>query len=113
MNIYLILIVIVSWVFFAIEDMSVCMDCLGNMFFAGGVPLYNDRAVYLLYTNALILILAIIFSMPLFNGVLSKFKEKSPVIYECFCLAGCVLVWFVSTASLVSSSYNPFLYFRF
>ena len=112
-HVYLLIIVIVSWVFFAVEDMSVCVDFLGNMFFVGGVPLYNDRAVYLLYTNVFILLLAIAFSMPLFTGLLSKFREKCPVVYEYFCLAGCLLVWFVSTASLVSSSYNPFLYFRF
>ncbi len=112
-HIYLILIIIVSWVFFAIEDMSVCMNYLGNMFFVNGIPLYNDKAIYLLYTNALMILIGIIFSMPLFTGILEKIKNKNPLLYDILCLAGCIFVWFASTASLVSNSYNPFLYFRF
>ena len=112
-HIYLLLTVIVSWVFFAIEDVSVCMNYLGNMFCLNGLSLYDDRAVYLLYTNALILILAIIFSMPLFTKTLEKIKAKNETFYQILCLVGCLFVWFASTASLVSNSYNPFLYFRF
>ena len=112
-HIYLLLIVIVSWVFFAIEDVSVCLDYLGNMFFMNGLPLYDDRAVYLLYTNAFIISIAILFSMPLFNRIAEKLRTKNETFYQVICLAVCLFVWFASTASLVSNSYNPFLYFRF
>ena len=112
-HIYLLLIVIVSWVFFAIEDVSVCLDYLGNMFFMNGLPLYDDRAVYLLYTNAFVISIAILFSIPLFNRIAEKLRTKNETFYQIICLIGCLFIWFASTASLVSNSYNPFLYFRF
>lgn len=110
---YLLFTVVVSWVFFAVEDVSACLNYLGNMFFLNGIPLFDDRSIYLLYTNALILTVGIVCSTPIFKCIFSSLEKKRPILYEWCCLVGCLFVWFSSTASLVSNSYNPFLYFRF
>jgi alginate O-acetyltransferase complex protein AlgI len=50
-HIYLLVVVLISWVFFAIEDMSVCGRYLATMFGFGGVPFADERFIYLLLTN--------------------------------------------------------------
>ena len=112
-HMYLLLIVVISWVFFSVEDMGQCMNYLGNMFCLSGIPLVDDRAVYLLYTNAVILVAAAVSSTPIFRNLFAKLKSKNELLHEVVCLICCVFVWFAATASLVSNSYNPFLYFRF
>ena len=43
----------------------------------------------------------------------NKLALKNRKIFLVATLVGCLFVWIVSTTYLVSSSYNPFLYFRF
>lgn len=112
-HVYLLLIVIISWVFFSVEDMGQCVQYLADMFFLSGIPLVNDRAIYLLYTNSVIIAAAILCSTSLFKNMSLKLEKRSIGVYTAAALAACLFVWFTSTASLVSNSYNPFLYFRF
>jgi alginate O-acetyltransferase complex protein AlgI len=112
-HIYLLLTVIIGWVFFAIEDMSVVGRYLATMFGLGGVPFADDRAIYLLYTNAVILVILIFASMPTIPFIKQKILPKFEKPVAVITIAACVVAWFLSTASLVSGSYNPFLYFRF
>ena len=54
---------------------------------------------------------AAVISTPLFKVLYHKIKVK-PVQYI-LDNAGCVLALLLCTASLASSAYNPFLYFKF
>ncbi|MBQ6171923.1 MAG: MBOAT family protein [Clostridia bacterium] len=112
-HIYLLITVIIGWVFFAIEDMGVVGRYLATMFGFGGVPFADDRAIYLLYTNAVILVILIFASMPTIPFIKQKILPKFEKPVAVITIAACVVAWFLSTASLVSGSYNPFLYFRF
>ena len=109
----MLVIVLISWVFFAIEDMSVCGRYLSTMFGFGGVPFADERFVYLFLTNAVILVILIFASIPTLPYLKNKLMPKYGTVFETLAIPASLIVWFLVTASLVSGSYNPFLYFRF
>ena len=106
-HLYLFFTVVISWVFFAIEDFSHMTQYLLTMFGCNGTAFLDSRFLYLLQTNLILLIIASICSTPILKKLKSKniFTKLSPVIF--------LVIWLVGTAFLVSDSYNPFLYFRF
>ena len=111
-RIYTLAVVLVGWVLFAIEDMSLVRSYLQAM--AGiGVPVFTGSAVYYLTTLAPLLAFGIIGSTPLPRTLYRKLTKKDNV--PAAALAGVLLVagFLASTAYLVAGTYNPFLYFRF
>lgn len=112
-HVYTLLIVLFSWVFFAIDDMSVVGQYFGNMFGFGGLPFINGRGVYLLYTNVILLVVLFLCATPLFENLKNRLAQKNRKVFMVATLVGCIAVWLVATSYMVSSSYNPFLYFRF
>lgn len=114
-HLYTMFFVIISWVIFAFDSLEKGWDYLLAMFgFAG--PLWDDRALYLLLTNAVLLVLLIVGCTPLpakaGRALLSRWQERRvlPAVVQNVVLAGFFLL---SVAYLVDSTYNPFLYFRF
>ena len=112
-HIYLLLIVVISWVFFSLEDLGKATKYIGEMFGLGKLPLVNDQSIYMLYTNIIMMIILALSCTMIFKKIKDKLKEKNSKVFDILSIAGCVAVWTVSTIYLVSASYNPFLYFRF
>ena len=107
-HIYTLLIVMVGWAFFAIESMPECMRYLSAMF--GGAKLASPQAVYYLKSYLPAAAVMIIAATPIGK----KLFEKLPSRVKCAAApVMIVLVLVLSTAYLVDSTYNPFLYFRF
>lgn len=112
-HIYTLLIILVGWVFFEFESISLGMDYIRTMFGFGGRPFIDGTSIYYLYTNALLFIMLIICSTPIPKKVFIKLKDRMnrgeaiviPTVY--------MFLIFLCTAYLVNESYNPFLYFRF
>lgn len=107
-HLYAMLLVMLSWAIFAIEDFGQLRAYLGVFF--GGHALTNSAALYDLRSYAVLLVLLIIGSTPLCARLYRRIPERvrdwlAPILM----LAGLL----VSTAYLVDSTYNPFLYFRF
>ncbi len=114
-HVYTMLMVIVSWVIFTGDDMvGVTMGgYISGMFGLGGLPLWNTGAVFSLLQYLPIFIIAGYFATPHFRGLLKKAElSRSKPVWG-FTMAGYLLVFVVCVASIVSSQYNPFLYFRF
>lgn len=112
-HIYTLLIVIVGWVLFELESLSQCAGFIKVMFGFGGVSLFDSRAIYYLYTNTFLLIIAAVCSTPIIKNFFEKIQTKSKkLVYNALPLVY-LLLMFLSTAYLVNESYNPFLYFRF
>lgn len=111
---YALLLVFLGWVLFAFEDMGQGLVYLRQMF--GGVwqtdvVFLNDRTLYLLYANLVLIVVAIIGSTSLPTRIVKRYvgsKEQS--VLEPVFVIGVLLV---SVAFLVNAGYNPFLYFRF
>ena len=113
-HIYTLLLVVISWAIFAIEDMSKLGKYLGAMFGAGG-SLADTNSFYLLISNAILFVILAFASTPAPKAIAEKFITKlgerptNAIIKNAFF----AVVLLLSTAYIVDASYNPFLYFRF
>ena len=106
-HLYVIVLVLISWTIFALEDLSQLGSYLQVMLCLNGAPLMNGQTLYDLRNFLPILIVAAIGSTPL---VANFWKRVSnPAIRILVLLLGLILC----TAYVVASTYNPFLYFRF
>lgn len=101
--------VIIGWVFFSSETAGDAISYLGKMFFLKGLPLSNSEGAYLLYSSIVILVIAWACSTEKVLEAYQVLEKKS----KFFSTAILLLLFVLSTASLIYSSYNPFLYFRF
>ncbi len=114
-HIYTLFLVVISWVIFAIDDMSVVTQYIGAMFGAGGAFL-DSNSLYLLTTNGLLLAILAIASTDLPKRLAEKTlstdfgKGTGGLVIK---NAAFVAIFVMCTAYIVDASYNPFLYFRF
>lgn len=116
-HLYTILLVLISWVIFAFEDLQKIGIYLSSMFNLNGINFVNPEAMYYLNNYIVIIIIGIICSIPL-KKVKEKLldntkSKKKEIIVGLLGSIACVFIVIVSTASLVNNSFNPFLYFRF
>ena len=107
-HLYAMVIVIIGWVFFTSPNLSTALAYLKVMFTGGAGTMGGANAV-LPWVG--MFLLGVVGSTPLAKKVWDKLEGKKamPLAEGVLCLAGLLLC----IASLVSSSYNPFLYFRF
>ncbi len=109
-HIYVMLIVVLSFVIFNADGLSGIREDLGGLFGIGGVPLVTSEALYYLRSYALILVFAILGSTPVPKLIWNRLKGRWGEALEPAAV-GVLLV--VSTAFIINGSFNPFLYFRF
>ncbi len=108
-HIYVIFLVLISFVIFNATSFSDAISTIGGMF--GGLPLYNAEAIYYLQSYGLLLALCAIGSVPLLKNTHKKLENhKIMTVLEPIALVAILLT---VTAYLVDGSFNPFLYFRF
>ncbi|MCI8828144.1 MAG: MBOAT family protein [Ruminiclostridium sp.] len=107
-HLYTMVIVIIGWVFFASPNLSIALSYLGVMF---SLNPGTTGTMTLVGPWIGMAILGILASTPLAKGLWERFQDRKvmPLVEAVLCLAALLLC----TASLVSDSYNPFLYFRF
>ncbi|GGG61884.1 MBOAT family O-acyltransferase [Paenibacillus radicis (ex Gao et al. 2016)] len=105
-HVYALLLILIGWVFFAFEELPSIGQYLLAMAGSNGQPAWNDETLYLLYTNAILLVVLIIASMPKRQ---LRLADKMPILKLSWHFALLLL----SIAYLVDATFNPFLYFRF
>jgi alginate O-acetyltransferase complex protein AlgI len=111
---YTMFLVVVGWMIFAFDDMTILKEYASMMFGVGGVSFINNHALYYLKNYLIIFILAIIFSMPVYKLAkekLSKVKNTKSVFIVSLIIY--IVLFIVVVSYLVNDTYNPFLYFRF
>lgn len=114
-HIYVLLIVVLSFVIFDASSLNEAMEHIGSMFGFNNHALIDVLSVYYLKSYALIFVLAIVGSTPLIKRFVENLKLRDSVKKVILILepiVAIILLIFV-TAYLVDSSFNPFLYFRF
>ena len=108
-HLYGLIIALVGWAIFAVEDFSAMGPYLATMFGFGAGAL-DSAFLYYLRNYLPILVIAVIAATPLAANVWKKLPERArQVAFPVLMCAGLVL----ATAYLVDGTYNPFLYFRF
>ena len=112
-HLYTIILVIIGWLIFAFEDMSMLSNYAKIMFGLNG-EFINSTFLYYFSNYFIILLIATIFSMPVYEKIERILKNKKYVeIKFTLTLIIYVALLIITTAYLVSDTYNPFLYFRF
>ena len=114
-HVYLLFMVLISFVIFSVESLGDIGTFLGGMFGMGTSGLSDIRTMYIFRTNIVLIVACIVGSTPLPKMLWNKFAQTKigqiiSVVAEPLSIA--VIILF-GTALLVDSSYNPFLYFRF
>ena len=107
-HLYAMVIVIIGWVFFASPDLSTALASLQVMFsFSPGTM--GGASLVMPWLG--MAVIGVVAATPLAKNLWEKLQGKKamPLVEGALCLAALLLC----TASLVSDSYNPFLYFRF
>lgn len=109
-HIYSIIIILFGWVLFYFENLNEMGIFLARMFGSDGFMMSGDISVKIISYIPLLIVSAIT-STPLISKLYHKIKSK-PILYV-IDNADCVLALLLCTAALVSSDYNPFLYYKF
>ena len=107
-HLYAMVIVIIGWVFLASPDLSTALAYLQVMFsFSPGTM--GGASLVMPWLG--MAVIGVVAATPLAKNLWEKLQGKKamPLVEGALCLAALLLC----TASLVSDSYNPFLYFRF
>lgn len=108
-HIYSILIIILSFVIFSITDLSELFVFIKSMFGFNNLAFVNSETLYYFRSYFILIFISILLSTPILS-TFKKFNNKFiSVLGYIFLFALFILV----TSSLVDSSFNPFLYFRF
>ena len=112
-HLYTIILVLIGWLIFAFEDMSMLTNYAKTMFGLNG-NFINSTFIYYFTNYFIILVIATIFSMPVYKKIEEILKNKKHHwIKFIIVLVIYVILLFITIAYLVSDTYNPFLYFRF
>lgn len=113
-HVYVLAVIMISFVIFNAESMTQAVGDLSAMFGAGKLPFINDVTVYYLKSYAVIFLFGIIGSTPLIRNAAQKLRTvKNGVVSSVAEPIGMTALLLVCTAFLVDGSFNPFLYFRF
>ncbi len=111
--VYTCLIVIIGWVMFRAVNMSEALTYIGVML---GLIKTNSLGLnigwYLNNKVATVLVIAVIASIP-WKEVLGKYihmtELKREILYNCYC----IIILIIAMGNVMTSTYNPFIYFRF
>ena len=110
-HIYALLIILIGWVLFRVENMSQFFDIIKTMFsFDLNSTSLMEARIYL-ETYYVYFILAILFSTNVYYIICDKFKNKK--VFEVIKYVFLIVLFVISIMFLAQSSYNPFIYFRF
>ncbi|MBN2682453.1 MAG: MBOAT family protein, partial [Bacteroidales bacterium] len=116
---YLLFAAVMGWVLFYFTDMNQMADYIKLMFGDDSSGKPNMELYIVLQKNVFWLILAFVLCMPVFpfaKDLLKRFSKNNPLrenTLEILTIVFSISLLLISTAMLVGSSYNPFLYFRF
>ncbi len=113
-HIYTLLIIVFGWVLFSVEDTSQLLSFFGSMFGANGLT--DVSFAYNFSSNIVLLAVLMIASTPIGakvgNGIKNKLSDHT-VLLSIVEILWYVVLFVLSVAYLVDSTYNPFIYFRF
>ena len=110
-HVYVIFAVIISFVIFNADSLTVATGDLKAMFGLAGLPFSSADTIYQLKSYAVLLLLAIFGATPIAKKLTLRLENKRFFfVAEILTMAAIIIA---VSAYLVDGSFNPFLYFRF
>lgn len=114
-HVYTIILLLIGWGLFAFEDFHQLINYFTVLFGLRNATWVNQETLYYSSQNIILFVLLTIASTPMIRLIGQKlFNSPYGSVIKAFIVPMiCLLILIASTAYLVDSSYNPFLYFRF
>lgn len=112
-HVYVLFFVIISFVIFYSTNLEDLRFYISGMFGLEKIPFINEYFVYNLKNYLFVLIISIFSATPIFSYLNKKIRNNKSIIFNSFEILYLLGILVISTAFLVDSSFNPFLYFRF
>ncbi len=109
-HIYALFFIMIGWAIFNFTDVGALWQYVCGLFSAAD-GMYSVESAPVLMSYLPVTLAGIVLSTPVLKVMHRKLYDKR--FYPVLLGAGCVAVMVLCTASLVSDSYNPFIYFRF
>ncbi len=113
---YAFMIVVFGFVIFAVTDMGELGRYISLLFSFASFKLADTRFLWYLGNYGIVIVIACILACPVYPWLCRKASalsmKKNRILSACVG-AGVLLLFLLSTAYMVSDTYNPFLYFRF
>jgi alginate O-acetyltransferase complex protein AlgI len=107
-QIYSFFVVMIGWVLFFFEDMTMLKGFFTKLF---TIEMATENANVLILAYFPMIIIGAISATPILSKVFAKIKDNVVVRYGK--IAICFVLFVLCVASLANQSYNPFIYFRF
>lgn len=114
-RIYVLFIVMILFIIFNSDNMSVALTNIKGLFGMNGEVFINDYTIHYLKSYLPLLIIALFGATPFIKTLIDKLRKNKYVnnIINFLEPILIVMILFVVTSYLIDNSYNPFLYFRF
>lgn len=109
-HVYTMLIVIIAWVIFRADNVGSAWIYIGNMFGVGATGICDMIFIDYIKGTAAVLVIAFIGITPLVKNIFAKLKGTKLQFLESIWI---FVIFILSLLQVVSSTYNPFIYFNF
>jgi alginate O-acetyltransferase complex protein AlgI len=109
-NLYVWLFVMIGWVLFRAETLTQAYKFIKIMFTGNPLATVNSFTIatdFLTYSNIIVCFIGVLLSYPIFTKKYNKFKNKP---LESF---GIFILFLISLVFATTSTFSPFIYFRF
>lgn len=112
---YALFFILMGWCLFAFDDMGQLSAYFSALFAFHNGPLWDTESLYLLSSYFLIFLILAIGATPLPKKWVQQFSQgrEESTFFGILSTFFLISVFLLSVASIINSSYNPFLYFRF
>ena len=107
---YTMIIVNFAWVIFRAKDIGSALEYMGNMIGIGANGFYNAAVADYIRNTFVVLIIAMFGATPLFKKFIEYIQNKKIAWIESIWV---LLIFVISVLKMISSTYNPFIYFNF
>ncbi len=114
-HIYTVTLVIISFIIFNSNTLGDIIVFLKSIMGFNNLPFTNSETNYYLRSYFIIILTSVIASTPIIKNIINKLTSKYHIntFIDTMQVIYLIIILVVSTAYLIDSSYNPFLYFRF
>ena len=112
LSIYTLFFVIMGWVVFRAESMTDAINYIQTMFGFGASSFVDPLFLQCLQQLSVWLVIGIVLSTPIVPYLKKKLPQNN-IVLDILYIVFMVVIFVIATSSIVSSSYNPFIYFNF
>ena len=106
-------VVLVGWMIFYFDDFQTLITAFSVAFGHAGNACTDPVSETLVINNVPFILIAAIASTPVLNVIRRLVEKSSPLTESILRIVYNIVMLILCVASLVGSTYNPFLYFRF